>query len=136
VKRFLTILVLALGSSAHAGDWPAAKSYLSGQDCTTDECRFTRETWAENYAGAIANEYQGQRNVSFCLSTGCDGAVKVNTMLGCAWRFVILERGHFEADASDTANLKHFCGSEFLDKAGRSAAEAQAKRVLGMLAAR
>jgi hypothetical protein len=54
-------------------------------------------------------------------------------MLGCAWRFVILESGHLSADSSDTSNLDYYCGPENVDKAERRAAEAQSRRMLKML---
>lgn len=80
-----------------------------------------------------SGQYQGQRNVAFCLSDGCSGAIRVNKILGCAWRFVILESGHFSIDTTDTSNLQYYCGQEHIDKAGLMAAEAQAKRILKML---
>lgn len=54
----------------------------------------------------------------------------MNKILGCAWRFVILESGHLSADASDVANAKYYCGAENVDKAELAAAEAQARTIL------
>lgn len=59
----------------------------------------------------------------------------VNKILGCAWRFVILESGHLSVDTTDVSNAKYFCGAENVDQAELAAAEAQAKTLIRMLAA-
>lgn len=64
--------------------------------------------------------------MAFCLSTGCDGAIQINKVLGCAWRFVIANSGHLSADSSDAANLKHYCGPEHVTAEERQIAEGQA----------
>jgi len=125
----------ALASAAMAAEWPPAADYVNTtQECgTVTNCSYTKQVWSEEYAKATAGDYGAQRNVSFCLSTGCDGAIRINKILGCAWRFVILESGHLSADTTDTTNLKFFCGPENVDKAGQATAENQAKRMLKML---
>jgi hypothetical protein len=127
-------------SLVEAGEtaWPAAETYVHPSACSTDDasssCRYSKELWPKDYSEAIAGGYQGQRNVSFCLSTGCQGAIVVNKILGCAWRFVILESGHLSADSSDVTNAKYYCGVENVDSAELAAAEAQAKTLLRLLA--
>jgi len=121
-----------------AEDWPPADDYINTLvSCETAKdpghCKFARATWQKEYANAISGAYQGQRNVSFCLSTGCNDAVRQNKILGCAWRIVIIETGHLQADSSDTANLKYFCGREHVDETGRHAAHAQARAMLKKL---
>lgn len=141
--RAVLAAILACGcvSLVEAGEtnWPAAETYVHPSACSGEQtgypCRYSKELWPKDYAEAIKGGYQGQRNVSYCLSTGCEGAIAVNKMLGCAWRFVILESGHLSADTSDVTNAKYFCGSENVDKAELAAAEAQAKTLLRMLAA-
>jgi hypothetical protein len=109
-------------------------SFVScGRSENSANCEFIRSTWAKDYESAFAGSYQGQRNVSFCLSTGCDQAIRENRILGCAWRMVIIASGHLEADESDTANLNYFCGPDMLDDAGRAAAEAQSQSLLTSL---
>jgi len=120
---------------ALADDWPPADDYINSLvSCETSKdpghCTFTRTTWQKEYANAISGAYQGQRNVSFCLSTGCNDAIRQNKILGCAWRIVIIETGHLQADSTDTANLMYFCGREHVDEAGRHAAYAQARTML------
>jgi len=133
MRYLLAVIITLLVGTTSAADWPSAEDYVAWADCDNDTCRYSRQTWAEEYRNATAGQYQGQRNVSFCLSTGCDGAIKVNKILGCAWRFVIVESGHLSADVTDTSNLKYYCGPEQVDEAGYATAEAQARTLLKML---
>lgn len=55
---------------------------------------------------AYKGDYQAQRNIAFCLFTGCQGAVMVDKSLACAWRTVILAAATSEVDATDTSNLQ------------------------------
>ncbi|AYM13063.1 hypothetical protein At1D1108_34370 [Agrobacterium tumefaciens] len=55
---------------------------------------------------AYKGDYQAQRNIAFCLFTGCQGAVIVDKALACAWRTVILAAATSEVDATDTSNLQ------------------------------
>lgn len=55
---------------------------------------------------AYKGDYQAQRNIAFCLFTGCQGAVIVDKALSCAWRTVILAAASSEVDATDTSNLQ------------------------------
>jgi hypothetical protein len=130
----LIILFFAMfATPAIATDWQAAQDYVAWGDCNNDYCLMTRQAWAENYANAITGQYEGQRNVSFCMSTGCEGAIKINKILGCAWRVVILESGHLSADSSDTANLQYYCGREHIDQTEQAAARAQARTLMQMI---
>ncbi|MDL2400708.1 hypothetical protein [Rhizobium mayense] len=118
--------------------WPAAETYINplaecSQSSDPGACRTTRDSWKTEYADAIAGKYQGQRNVAFCLSTGCDNAIQPDKILGCAWQIVIAKSGHLERDGTDAANLKHFCGSDYIDQARRQAADAQAKTMSMMI---
>lgn len=138
--KFVLAALFACGcvSLAEAVEWPPAEDYLNSMvSCSesgdTANCEYARATWSKQYHDAVAGHYQGQRNVAFCLSTGCNKAIVENHMLGCAWRHVIIESGHLQLDSSDTMNLKHFCGLELLDDTGRRAAEAQSKTLLKML---
>ncbi len=55
---------------------------------------------------AYKGDYQAQRNIAFCLFTGCQGAVIIDKSLACAWRTVILAAATSEVDATDTSNLQ------------------------------
>ncbi|WP_311272376.1 MULTISPECIES: hypothetical protein [unclassified Rhizobium] len=138
MKYIVAVVLLMSVNAAHASDWPPASDYINdSQDCAASgdpgNCTYTKTTWPKEYENATSGKYQGQRNVSFCLSTGCNGAIRQNKVLGCAWRFVIVESGHLSADFTDATNLKHYCGRENVDKTERAAAEAQARRILKML---
>jgi hypothetical protein len=121
--------------------WPVAESYINpavecSQSANPGACRHTRDTWKTEYSDAIAGKYQGQRNVAFCLSTGCDRAIQPDKILGCAWRMVIAKSGHAEldaADAADAANLKVFCGPDYIAQADRRMAETQARSMVMMV---
>lgn len=52
-------------------------------------CEATRESFKSDWGAAQRGDYQAQRNVAVCLSTGCDGAIVVDRIAGCSWRMVI-----------------------------------------------
>lgn len=144
-KVILTLVSIATSvigwGSASAEDWPAASDYLFiAQDCAKHEnpvrCQEIKKSWQRDYEGAIKGGYQGQRNVAFCLSTGCGWTeLRKNPVLGCAWRIVIVNSGHLAADSTDAGNLKLYCGPEFLDDTSRVMADAQARTILAKLRA-
>ncbi len=78
---------------------------------------------------AMAGDYQAQRNVSYWLTGGNNGALPLNPILGCAWRLVILKSGSPSVDASDVSNKQFYCDKR-LDSDSRKAAEAQAEKLL------
>ncbi|EGP54842.1 hypothetical protein Agau_L300605 [Agrobacterium tumefaciens F2] len=129
-------IVAAMSSFAYAADWPPATDYLAGKmlDCSTDAkpqfCEKTKRYWIEDYNNAIKGEYNGQRNIAACFSTGCDGSIAANPVLGCAWRVVIANSGHMQTNKLDADWLKIYCGAEFLDDTGRAMAEVQARSIL------
>lgn len=88
------------------------------------DCAAEIKRMSEDNKRAWKGDYQGQRNVSFCLSTGCDGLVAPNKSLGCAWRIVIIASGSPKVDASDAANFDAFC--KRLPSTEASVARAQA----------
>lgn len=72
-------------------------------------CEQGIKTYRKWYPLALKGDYQGQRNVAFCLITGCDGAVTINKPLGCAWRAVILVSGSRQVDQGDVMNFDSHC---------------------------
>jgi hypothetical protein len=140
MKAVALALVASLSAvPSYAADWPPADNYLNPiVDCASapspDMCNSSKTTWRDNYRKAIGGDYQGQRNVSYCLSTGCNKSVKENALLGCAWRIVILESGHLDADESDTSNADFYCGPDRISKTALATAQAQARTMLKMLA--
>lgn len=125
-------------SLVDAVPWPIAESYINpavecSQSANPGACRYTRDTWKTEYSDAIAGKYQRQRNVAFCLSTGCDKAIQPDKVLGCAWRIVIAKSGHAKVDTVDAANLKRFCGQDYITQAERRVAETQARSMVMMI---
>jgi hypothetical protein len=68
-------------------------------------------------ARAQRGDYQGMRNIALCLSSvaptqmenpGCDGAMVTDSVSGCAWRMLIIERHGNRGN--DDANLRIACG--------------------------
>lgn len=95
-----------------AGAPPAPTTGMCMLDmCDINKVQFVRRDWPKAWQG----DYQGQRNVAFCRSTGCDGAVELNKVEACAWRSIILIAHVGATDDTDTTNLKTDCGA--LDEA-------------------
>lgn len=72
-------------------------------------CDSQREKLIAEWPKALQGDYQSQKNVSYCLSTGCRGAVRVDRIAGCAWRIVILASGNAKIDRSDNDNFRSYC---------------------------
>lgn len=80
------------------------------QICTIDRfCESSQQQFKKWFPKAYSKDYQGQRNVSFCLADGCDGAVRKNLALGCAWRIVIIASGSSRVDSTDTGFFDAYC---------------------------
>lgn len=127
----LTAAALAMAITAvYAED---ASDYL-GVSCSVDtaSCDQTKSNFKEWLPAAYKGDYQSQRNVAYCLSTGCDGAILRKPIKGCAWRIAIVGSGSAEVDQSDTMNLEVECGK--LTAVEREAAAGQATRILATIA--
>lgn len=77
--------------------------------CDTDDCAYDKASSLIAMKGAYKKDYGDQRNLAYCLSSGCDAAIIPNEPLGCAWRIVILAAGSAELDGSDQSNFKQYC---------------------------
>jgi hypothetical protein len=138
-RTTLAVFAICTTSIATAAEWPAPETYLSlscngGPAQSQALCNSQRKEWIDDYRLAIKGDYQGQRNVAFCLGDGCDGAVTRNTVLSCAWRLVIVRSGHLDLGWSDFQNLKDKCTPEKLGIEEHAAAEAQSRRIADMIA--
>ena len=105
----LGALALAAPVSAQSRD---AESYFG--DCSTAAeptwCEATQKTWPDDVAGAFAGDYQGLRNMAYCLSTGCNGAIVIDKREGCAWRALAYAAAPTGADKiSENNNMDAFC---------------------------
>jgi len=76
---------------------------------------------------ALDGNYQAQRNYSFAIS-------ERNPVQSCAWRIVVIESGHKNADQTDISNLKVYCNK--LDEVTIYAAQKQAKTLLSEINSR
>ena len=139
--NFAVAALIACGcvSLAEGPEWPPADDYVNAAvacdgSADRDGCEVTRTVWAKTYSDAIAGVRESQRHVSLCLSTGCDHAVRADAVLGCAWRMVIAGSPDPKRDEADADDLTQFCGSAYLDDAGRKAAGVQARFMRELLA--
>ncbi len=87
-------------------DSPPITGACSDTVCATNQVQFAEADWPAAWQG----DYKAQRNVAFCLITGCDGAVLIDKSAGCAWRAVILEMNSGAASDGDASNMETECG--------------------------
>ncbi|MDQ0563343.1 hypothetical protein QO004_005152 [Rhizobium mesoamericanum] len=137
--QLIAAALLACGcvSLSEVADWPPADSYVAKISClqsdAAERCEQIRAHWTGLYADAIAGRIESQRTISFCLSTGCDRAIVVLPVLGCAWRQVIAGSHNPKVNDADRANVDRYCGRHALDEAGRKNAGDQSQRWLTLL---
>lgn len=93
--------------------------------CDSDECAYDKASSLIAMKGAYKKDYGDQRNLAYCLSTSCKGAIIPNETMGCAWRMVILASGSADLDDSDQMNFQQYC-MRTLDGAKLATAKAQA----------
>lgn len=137
--KLLIAGLLACGcvSLVDAPLWPAAGDYVDvastcGSYGNAANCETMRKAWPADFADAIAGKKKAQEIVARCLSTGCDGAIKIDAVLGCAWHKVASATADGGADR-ETEGIEDYCGSRYLDETGTRAADAQAKILQQML---
>lgn len=73
-------------------------------------CEVTRDSFKQDFEGAISGDYAAQRNVAFCLTSGCDGAILVDRVEGCAWRMVI-QGSEGRKEPTERQSFVGACGS-------------------------
>lgn len=93
--------------------------------CRDDNCKLDQAQTVAEMKRAYEGNYQGQRNLAYCLWSGCNGAIVKAQTLGCAWRIVILASGSPEVGSGDVSNLTNCV--ERLSRAEIAAAKAQAR---------
>lgn len=94
-----------------------------GEDCRVAQYFWVTRDWPQAHRGDI----EAVRNVAFCLSTSCDGAIFPKHVQGCAWRMMVINSGAVVVDDTDTANAQNECGQ--LNQAGRYAAVSRALQI-------
>jgi hypothetical protein len=122
------IFFCVLSAGAFAGDFRIEDRFRSCSSEDRYDCRSNQKQLKSEFPRAMKGDYQAQRNVSYCLSSGCGGSITVDKMLGCAWRIVVLASGSSKLDNADQSNFQHFCSSG-LTNDDRAIATAQARRL-------
>ncbi|WP_157747788.1 hypothetical protein [Cohaesibacter sp. ES.047] len=95
------------------------------------ECAYEQARLLADLKQAYDGDFQAQRNLAYCLESGCDAALFLNKTLSCAWRIVILASGHVEITDVDVANLE-ICTAG-LDGASLSVTKGQAARLFEVI---
>lgn len=85
------VTILLANAPTFAFEFPKIEEYTTICMVTSNDdlCEATKQQLKQDWPKAIAGSYEAQRNIAFCLSSGCDGAMTINPIDGCAWRMVI-----------------------------------------------
>lgn len=75
--------------------------------CETTRVQISQQDWPLAWKGDL----DAQRNVAFCLSDGCDGAVIIDDVAACSWQTVLASADPLLTTSIDAANLDNFCSS-------------------------
>lgn len=125
--RKLVIVATLLFLQACSQEQPTSAS--ADVPSTTIPSTTPLEEYEKLEKGAMAGDYQSQRNLAYWLSGGYN-APPQNPILACAWRLVILESGSPKVDAGDIGNKELYCDKRLgIDTDERKAAEAQAVKL-------
>lgn len=89
--------------------------------CESDLKQMVERDWP----GAWRGDYQGARNVGFCLRNGCAGSTVKDLISSCAWRLVMIGSGDPQVNDLDARNVEIDCGK--LTSAEKAAAYGKAK---------
>jgi hypothetical protein len=108
MKSAIAALILLLCATGF-GHAQSANDHLTLCLGADQMCEVSKGEFKKWFPKAYQKDYQGQRNVSFCLANGCDGAVQKNLPLGCAWRLVIIASGSPRVDSTDTSFFDAYC---------------------------
>ncbi|CAN7782198.1 hypothetical protein LJR175_008199 [Variovorax sp. LjRoot175] len=117
--------ILANLSLAGATLTASAVVVASGADASPSE-------YQKLERGAMAGNYQDQRNLAYWLTGGYGGAAPQNAILACAWRQVILASGDRQVDQGDVSNKQLYCDRR-LDSDSQKAAKAQAEKLMAQI---
>jgi hypothetical protein len=123
-------------------EWEVYRAFLVAPACglvpknEMKACENALGLWRRDFKWATDphwnKQYYGQQNVSICLATGCEGSVKPNPLLACAWARIVLLAGHPLTEQGDFQREEKYCSALGSDME-RTTAQAQADRLLGIL---
>lgn len=131
MRIFATVILAVLASAPlpARAEAPFADVDSLAQICviTSDAalCEATVESFRADYEKARRGDYPAQRNVAYCLETGCDGAVAVWPVLACAWRMVI-QASDAKQEPTEGRSYKAACGTLPNGKRREALVEAEA----------
>ncbi len=107
---FKLLLALSMGACC-VSPLNAAEIHPAALSCQVaaepGRCEKLKKDFTAAYALAHTGNHGAQATVAFCLSTGCRGAVIVDTVASCSWHIVIANSG--AATVIDGSNLKDTC---------------------------
>lgn len=121
--------LIAAGKTVHAG-LPNPPLGICGGAADQTLCRYEQLKAVNEWKSAYQGDYGAQRNVAFCLSTGCEG-LRPDRVQGCAWRMVIVDAADPEMGEGDTMNAETECGR--LSPTARTAAASHAARISAVI---
>lgn len=107
----------------------APKTLSCARSADAKYCERKKSDFLASWPKANTGDYMGQRNVAFCLLSGCKGSVEVDFQAACAWSIVIVSTD--KSDATDVMNFRQSCGR--LDADHRAAAEMVARASYGKI---
>ena len=85
-------------------------SLCAGTKLGDDNCRYTRYQFAtQDWPRAWKGDIEALRNVAFCLTTTCDGAVVSNRVQACAWSMLIATSGSGLVEDGDADHFRLAC---------------------------
>jgi hypothetical protein len=85
-------------------------------------CQVKFDAFAGDLPKANRGDYLAQREIAFCFSGGCDGAVAIDMIKACTWQTVIVSTD--KSDVTDAFNYRYQC--ELLKQPDRDTAKAAA----------
>ncbi|MER2268937.1 hypothetical protein [Methylobacterium oxalidis] len=106
-------LLLLLGSSVALAQSPDKHLLICEQ--ADHSCQETQKEFKAFFPRALAGEREAQRNVSSCLTNGCEDAVQRDRVLGCAWRLMIIKSAASESKNIDEDYFSANCTGSLTD---------------------
>ncbi len=122
--RLLLPIAILFAPQAHAHAQPLVTSRCADASDPVG-CEQRRSEFLNDLPQALKGAYLPQRELAFCLMSGCRGAVAIDLVQACAWYQLIVENS--AADVTDKENLRSYCNG--LDAGKMQGALSLAKRL-------
>jgi hypothetical protein len=95
----------------------------SNDACVAAQYTFVHDDWYKAWKGDIEHA----RNVAYCLSSSCSGAIAENRIQGCGWALAIIASASGALDESDARHADEDC--QDLSPAALSTAQIRAAEI-------